>query len=62
MKRNVTIALDEKEEILLEFEEGSILSKNDLSLLCLYINQVKDFAKTEYKRGFDEGYYDGKGY
>lgn len=54
-KEDFIIALDETGEILLEFKEGSILSMNDLSLLRLYINRVKEFAKTEYERGHEEG-------
>ena len=61
MKKEFTLALDEKEEIFLTFEEGISLSKNDLSLLRLYINRVKEFAKTEYTRGFNDGFDEGKG-
>ena len=47
--------------IYMEFKEGDILSKNDISLITLQINLSIEHAKNEYKRGYNDGYYEGKG-
>jgi hypothetical protein len=44
-----------------ELDEGQILSKNDISLINLHISLLIENAKKEYIRGYNDGYYEGRG-
>ena len=44
-----------------ELKEGEILSKNDVSLITLQINLLIENQKKEYRRGYSDGYNEGKG-
>jgi hypothetical protein len=41
--------------------EGEVLTKSDISLLTLHTNLLIENSRNEYKRGYSDGYYEGKG-
>lgn len=43
------------------FKEGQTLLKQDISLITLHTNLLIQNAKKEYIRGYNDGYYEGKG-
>lgn len=44
-----------------ELKEGQVLSKNDISLINLHLSLLIENTKKEYRRGYSDGYYEGRG-